>query len=309
VELNQANRGLRDSEERYRTLVEDSHDIIFSLDEHFNFIRANRNIHRILGYSQDSLAGTSFIDLVYVDPEEEPEADGVNSRHLLQAKLDEFAGNRRSIFQKVLFRSNFLAEAKEMHLRLEYVDVHGRPEILGRASSVLEDNLLRFFVSERQRYVIGNSLITAEELSQRLVRNIGKYLDHQRLTGVRFGLREMLVNSIEHGNLNISYDEKTREILSGNYKDFIKARQLDPLFRQRTIQVHYSLSPRRALFLIRDEGAGFDHRAMRSRKMEDLNADLSSHGRGIMMTDNAFDRVRYNERGNQVVLIKYFDFI
>lgn len=307
VELNQANRELGDSEERYRTLVEESHDIIFILDENFQFIRANRNMHRTLGVSQEKLAGISFLDLIYVDPDEERDLDAVNSRQVMRAKLDEFVTNRKPIFQKVLFRSSFLSEPKELHLRLEYVDVHGQPEILGKASSVLEDNLLRFFLAERQRYLVGNSLITAEELSQRLVRNIGKYLDNQRLTGVRFGLREMLVNAIEHGNLNISYDDKTREILGGNYKDFIKSRQMDATYRQRSVRVHYSLSPRRVLFLIRDEGDGFDHRAMRARKLEDLDAELSSHGRGIMMTESAFDRVRYNERGNQVVLIKYFD--
>ncbi|MCR9142772.1 MAG: ATP-binding protein [bacterium] len=307
VELNQANRGLRDSEERYRTLVEESRDIIFTLDENFRFVRANRSMHRILGVSQEQLAGSNFLELVYVDPDEERDKEALNSRQVLKVKLDEFATTRKPIFQKVLFRSSFLAEPKELHLRLEHVDVHGgQPEILGRASSVLEDNLLRFFIAERQSYRVGNSLITAEELSQRLVRNIGKYLDNQPLTGVRFGLREMLVNAIEHGNLSISYDDKTREIMSGNYKDFIKARQSNTSYRQRSVTVHYSLSPKRVLFLIRDEGDGFDHAAMRARKLEDLDAELSSHGRGIKMTESAFDRVRYNAKGNQVLLIKYF---
>ena len=37
-----------------------------------------------------------------------------------------------------------------------------------------------------------------------------------------------------------------------------------------------------------------------------LDAELASHGRGIKMTESAFDLVRYNTRGNQVVLVKYF---
>ncbi len=303
-ELNQANREIRDSEERYRALIEESSDIIFTLDSSFCFTRSNRNMHRILGVSPERLRGMSILDLIYIGPEE---GSDVNSRRLLQARLDEFASTRKPIFQKVQFRSSFLAEPKEMHVRLEYINLHGEVEIMGKASSVLEDNLLRYFLGERQRYVIGNSLITAEELSQRLVRNVSKYLDSQVLTGIRFGLREMLVNAIEHGNLNISYEDKTREILKGNYKDFIAQRQLDPRYRQRTVQVYYSLSARRALFLIRDEGDGFDHHKMRSRSQEELDEELATHGRGILMTETAFDVMRYNDRGNQVVLIKYFD--
>lgn len=299
-ELNRANHALVFSERKYRSMIEDSQDIIFTLDESLRFTAANRNLLTLLGVHPDAAVGRSLLELVYVDPDEPAE---FNSRRLLEERLSQFRSDRRPFFQKVSFASRFAGDPRELHLRLEYAEMPGRIEILGKASSVIEDSLLKNFVAERQRYVISNSLIAAEELSQRLVRNLSRYLDESAVAGVRFGLREILVNAIEHGNLAIAYDEKTRELTHGNYRDFIRKRQEDPRYRTRRVVVHYSLNPRRALYYIEDEGDGFDYQA-RLAAPASLTESSAPHGRGIHLTAHAFDVVRYLGRGNRVILVR-----
>ncbi len=299
-ELNRANHALVFSERKYRSMIEDSQDIIFTLDENLRFTAVNRNLLTLLGVHPDAALGRSLLELVYVDPDEPTE---FNSRRLLEERLSQFLRDRRPFFQKVSFASRFAGDPRELHLRLEYAEMPGKVEILGKASSVLEDSLLKNFVAERQRYVISNSLIAAEELSQRLVRNLSRYLDESAVAGVRFGLREILVNAIEHGNLAIAYDEKTRELTHGNYRDFIRKRQEDPRYRTRRVVVHYSLNPRRAMYYIEDEGDGFDYEA-RLAAPASLTESSAPHGRGIQLTAHAFDLVRYVGRGNRVILIR-----
>ena len=50
---------------------------------------------------------------------------------------------------------------------------------------------------------------------------------------------------------------------------------------------------------VRDEGAGFDWRALAAA---DPGATLA--GRGVLLARFHFDEVRWNERGNEVTLVK-----
>lgn len=66
------------------------------------------------------------------------------------------------------------------------------------------------------------------------------------------------------------------------------------------------MSPRRAAFRITDQGRGFNHRLMLRRSPDEVNREGIAHGRGLFLTLSHFDGVRYNEKGNSVLLIKRF---
>lgn len=40
--------------------------------------------------------------------------------------------------------------------------------------------------------------------------NLPKYLDKKTTNTIKLGLREIIINAIEHGNLNIGFEEKTQ---------------------------------------------------------------------------------------------------
>ncbi len=122
---------------------------------------------------------------------------------------------------------------------------------------------------------------------------------------IRIGLREIIINSIEHGNLNVSFEEKTEAIMNDRYFEFINERQIHPDFRDKRVKIEYLISASRAIYKITDQGKGFNHRKFLSALNDDPAELMLSHGRGINMVKSIFDEVRYNSKGNQVLLVKH----
>ena len=153
---------------------------------------------------------------------------------------------------------------------------------------------------------IGCDLIQAEKLSEQLIRLLPAGLDTRTVNTLRLGLREMLINSIEHGSLEVGFEQKTDEATRSDYLEFLLERQKLPQFAGRKVVVEYNITQKHAAFRISDAGNGFDHRRMRQNAAQaENNLDLA-HGRGIKMTLRVFDKVRYNTRGNRVTLYKRF---
>lgn len=112
------------------------------------------------------------------------------------------------------------------------------------------------------------------------------------------GLSELMLNAVEHGNLGISYEEKSRLLANDGLSTEV-ARRLDaPEYRRRRAVVEFRREPLRLRFLIRDEGDGFDWRKyieMSPERAFDL------HGRGIAMSKLiSFDHLQYLGAGNAV---------
>ena len=55
---------LRQSEERYRELVEGAHDIVYAIDRNGRFTAVNAAAERIIGYTREELLGMSIYDLI-----------------------------------------------------------------------------------------------------------------------------------------------------------------------------------------------------------------------------------------------------
>ncbi|MCP4132505.1 MAG: hypothetical protein GY754_16145 [bacterium] len=300
-EVEDANLQLSLSEEKYRVLVEGSSDIIFTLDEDLNFVTANQAIKRELRLDPDSIQKVNFMDMIYTEVEGE-----TVEKQLVQEKLKGFVDEREPISFATELLPREGIEPKLMMVRLEYLDIEGKNEILGKASSMVEDTLIRNFIYEKQRYSIGNFLVTSEEISHRLTRNLRRYMDPREINMLRVALREILINAIEHGNLEISFNDKTEAILKGDYLKFVAARQRNPNYSERRVMIEHIINTKKVAYKITDEGPGFDHQKILESDAEELNENMMAHGRGIMMAQDLFDEIQYNRKGNQVLLVKYF---
>ena len=115
---------------------------------------------------------------------------------------------------------------------------------------------------------------------------------------VVLGLSELMVNAVEHGNLGIGYQQKTRLLDQGIFHDEIKRLLALPEFSTKRAQLELHRSEHELSYVIRDTGAGFawhDYLEISPERAFD------THGRGIAMSRMvSFDRLEYRGAGNEV---------
>lgn len=117
---------------------------------------------------------------------------------------------------------------------------------------------------------------------------------------VVIGMSELLINAVEHGNLGITYDEKTRLREQNLWDAEIAKRLRDPGYAGRQVEVVFRRSREEIEVTITDQGDGFDW----GRYLEVApSRAFDTHGRGIAMARMiSFDSVEYRGNGNQVVV-------
>jgi DNA-binding response OmpR family regulator len=109
-------------------------------------------------------------------------------------------------------------------------------------------------------------------------------------------LFELLINAVEHGNLEISYSDKSRLLAEGRLAEEIRRRLERPEYASRRVEIHVEQGPRGFEVLIRDEGPGFTPERYFT---VDESRLFDSHGRGIVFANAALD-LEYLGRGNEV---------
>ncbi len=119
---------------------------------------------------------------------------------------------------------------------------------------------------------------------------------------LQLALSELIVNAIEHGNCEISYEEKTAAMERGmSVVDIVQQKNIDPEIAKRRVQFSWESSQERTTFTIRDDGKGFDVEAVRA--LSDSQDPYSSHGRGIRMAELFAGKLQYNGPGNEVTMV------
>lgn len=113
------------------------------------------------------------------------------------------------------------------------------------------------------------------------------------------GVTELLLNAVEHGNLSISYAEKTDGLVRGCFDQLIQERQANPSLKDRKVRVEIDKKPQRTQIQIQDEGNGFDWREYLEISPERI---FDPHGRGIVMSKAiSFDNIEFIGKGNIVI--------
>jgi anti-sigma regulatory factor (Ser/Thr protein kinase) len=112
------------------------------------------------------------------------------------------------------------------------------------------------------------------------------------------GISELLINAVEHGNLEITYKDKTELLSTNSWFAEIERRLNDSGYSKRRVTVHFKRTEESIKLSIADEGKGFNWREF---EQLDPRRFLATHGRGIMMARSlSFHSVTYNETGSSV---------
>lgn len=138
---------------------------------------------------------------------------------------------------------------------------------------------------------VSSSKVTAERVVQ-FMRELEYDLPEEDRESIGIAFREMLLNAMEHG---------------GGF---------DPASKIELSCVH---TPQLILYHLRDPGPGFSLDQLPQSALSNAEGDPLGHvvyraehgirpgGLGILITRQLVDELLYNEKGNQVLLIKYLD--
>lgn len=113
------------------------------------------------------------------------------------------------------------------------------------------------------------------------------------------GLSDLMVNAVEHGNLGVTYQEKSLLKWEGDWEAEIRRRLALPQFAGRFATVRVERMPDSLVFTIADQGAGFEW-----TKFLNFDPDraFDPNGRGIAMARMmSFATLEYQGKGNVVV--------
>ncbi len=113
------------------------------------------------------------------------------------------------------------------------------------------------------------------------------------------GLIELILNAIEHGNLGITYDEKTQLIAENQLRMEVERRLTLPQYLDKFVTVKFARTGRSLIFTIRDQGQGFDWHPFLEMGVDRI---MDNHGRGIAMARRiSFANLEYRGTGNCVL--------
>lgn len=139
-----------------------------------------------------------------------------------------------------------------------------------------------------------------------LVGYLQRLLEDYELSGekdiyrVGVALTEALSNAMIHGNLEV--DSSLRDGAGDAYYEAIDRQRRTEPFASRVVLLEVSFSRSSVSFVVRDQGPGFDPGALPD-PTDPANLARPS-GRGILLMRAYTDLVSWNEKGNEVTLVK-----
>jgi Histidine kinase-like ATPase domain len=120
------------------------------------------------------------------------------------------------------------------------------------------------------------------------------------------GITQNVANQRRAGNVSardaLGIDSRLRQEDEASYDRTAEFRRRRPPYRDRQLHVRARLSRREAVYVIRDEGPGFDLATLPD-PTDPSNFNRAT-GRGLLLIRAFMDQVAFNGAGNQITLTK-----
>ena len=124
--------------------------------------------------------------------------------------------------------------------------------------------------------------------------------DESIRTRVGIALMEAVSNAMYHGNLEVSSALRKEDQVQ--YYKLVEERRRQEPYASRCIHINARETPEQITYVVRDSGSGF-----RAADLPDPTAPknlLRLGGRGLLLMRSFMDSVQFNERGNEITLMK-----
>ena len=116
----------------------------------------------------------------------------------------------------------------------------------------------------------------------------------------KIGIYELLLNALEHGNLELGYERKTELLRLGKWEEEIQSRLLLPQYRERYVDIKLITNDNSCSLSIKDQGKGFRWK----HYITSMASGIKPNGRGLLIAFNCnFDHIKFNDIGNEVTCV------
>ncbi len=152
------------------------------------------------------------------------------------------------------------------------------------------------------QFILGNDPEAIPEVVGRLEQGLTMMglCDETGRIRVAMALREALLNAMEHGNLEAP--SALREGDGQAYQDLLQTRRQCRPYCDRRVHLSVKESREQAIYVIRDEGPGFDPASLPD-PTDPANLERVS-GRGLLLIRTFMDEVKHGAGGRQITMTK-----
>jgi CheY-like chemotaxis protein/anti-sigma regulatory factor (Ser/Thr protein kinase) len=139
-----------------------------------------------------------------------------------------------------------------------------------------------------------------------LIGHIGEHLgrmrfcDQTELIRMNVALNEALYNALYHGNLEVGSEMRQQDELV--FCELAERRRRQSPYQDRRVDVTVKVGRAEAVYVVRDEGKGFDPSKLPDPTVA-ANLDRIG-GRGLLLIRTFMDSVSHNRRGNEITMVK-----
>jgi len=130
-------------------------------------------------------------------------------------------------------------------------------------------------------------------------------IDHRTAKKMKLAFQEAVINSLEHGNLELvsAWREQFDAEGMDKYTKIRTKRLLNSKIANRKIFVRAESRPADLTIMVKDQGPGFNPPVELKHKTIDTR-ELLVYGRGIMIIASIMDRVWYEDNGRKIIMVK-----
>jgi CheY-like chemotaxis protein len=165
--------------------------------------------------------------------------------------------------------------------------------------------LMERLIEDECAFVLENDITMISTLVRYFRQGIRgvRLCEETEITRIGIAIEEALLNAYYHGNLDLSSDLRVED--PDEFDRLVRQRCQESPYQDRRIFVRAKYSETEAVFIVRDQGSGFD--ASKLPDPTDPENLLRPSGRGLLLMRVFMDELQFNETGNEVTMIKRRD--